>query len=75
MAMGSLSAAAADVAPARERGLKLVLAQRRIKLRRRSRKGAWIEMRPIIASYALALVAPTRECELKYRTWLDYRFC
>lgn len=32
----------------------------------RSREGAWIEMRPIIASYAFALVALARECGLKF---------
>ena len=61
-----LSIKAELVAPVRERGLKSAFVQFcSVYGTGRSREGAWIEMRPIIASYAFALVALARECGLK----------
>ena len=71
----SASSLVTRVAPVRERGLKWCHRNAVKTDQGRSRKGTWIEMRPIIASYALALVAPARERGLKYGTRLDFRFC
>ena len=55
----------ARVAPARERGLKLMIFILTFTLIGRSRKGAWIEMLSILELVYLARVAPARERGLK----------
>ena len=55
----------AIVAPARERGLKWPYSACICYTKRRSRKGAWIEMRVIAKLSADTRVAPARERGLK----------
>ncbi len=54
-----------DVAPARERGLKLELAIGMIPLLGRSREGAWIEIAVKRILHLYTIVAPARERGLK----------
>ena len=54
------------VAPARERGLKLIAIAGRQGLPRRSREGAWIEIPTRNNNSGFGLVAPARERGLKY---------
>ena len=42
---------------------------------RRSREGAWIEIRKDSSELYNRFVAPARERGLKYGTRLDFRFC
>ena len=54
------------VAPVRERGLKFYDSEKGcLKLRSRSRKGAWIEMCVTAATAIRVMVAPVRERGLK----------
>ena len=53
------------VAPARERGLKLLLRLITVAALRRSREGAWIEIDYLIGETANSAVAPARERGLK----------
>ena len=55
----------AAVAPARERGLKYYLYKLETVVRRRSRKGAWIEIRLQLGQLSGIIVAPARERGLK----------
>ena len=54
------------VAPARERGLKLLKFLRLKVKKRRSREGAWIEIKALICALLTAFVAPARERGLKF---------
>ena len=54
-----------EVAPARERGLKLHFALQLVPPLGRSRKGAWIEILSICCPSVSAAVAPARERGLK----------
>ena len=56
---------AVAVAPARERGLKFLLAIAITTLQRRSREGAWIEIFSPSPKCNLLSVAPARERGLK----------
>ena len=53
------------VAPARERGLKSRRNEGRQALRRRFRKGAWIEIVVLVGALSASIVAPVRERGLK----------
>ena len=54
------------VAPVRERGLKLSAFLRQLLIKRRSRKGAWIEIKFNRSHGLKTTVAPVRERGLKY---------
>ena len=56
----------AYVAPARERGLKYTTSNTLSSCKGRSRKGAWIEIAAAYNGKLGLLVAPARECELKF---------
>ena len=55
-----------QVAPARERGLKLVVVNLYPPTLGRSREGAWIEMSISLITSSAIKVAPARERGLKY---------